>query len=440
MRHALEEAHGGIYRYTTKAEMDRTFDRTYRKIDHPMTDLEFWRLVAPVVVHIKCGHTYIWVSKSLQAKLETTIPLFPLAVTVSGRRLYVVHDCVSTGSPLEGAELLSINGVPVKELLEKLKTVVTGDGNASGAKDYRIAHYGIFMCDLYAFGIESPFRLVYQGREGKRHTATLAGIEMPKQNKSWETRNPEPPTNADFKFLDNGKIAVITIRHWYDYADPGRKLTFLDFLKNSFAQIHENGSSNLIIDVRDNDGGRDAPGKQLFSFLWDQPFHYDKDIVCNGREFDFFKYATDAKPVSADEVEKRSDGRFHLVKHPNLGLQQPSQPHFAGRVFALMNGGSFSTSSEFLAMLHFYKRGKFIGEEEAGGYYGLTAGDFVHVELPNSKLDLRFGLMTYYQAVSGYKYPDRGVIPDYPVAHTISDLLAGRDRDMDLALSLARKK
>src|SRR5438874_86652 len=55
MRHALEEAHGGIYRYTSKREMDRTFDRAYRKIDHSMTDLEFWRLVAPVVAHIKCG-------------------------------------------------------------------------------------------------------------------------------------------------------------------------------------------------------------------------------------------------------------------------------------------------------------------------------------------------------------------------------------------------
>jgi hypothetical protein len=77
-------------------------------------------------------------------------------------------------------------------------------------------------------------------------------------------------------------------------------------------------------------------------------------------------------------------------------------------------------------------------EEEAGGYYGCTAGQFVHVILPNSKLDLRFGLRTYYQAVSGYKYPDRGVIPDYPVTHTLSDLRCGRDRDMELALSLAR--
>src|SRR3954468_20618762 len=76
MRRTLEEAHGGIYRYTSKAEMDRTFERTLQKIDQPMTDLEFWRLVAPVVAHIKCGHTSIRFPKTLQMQMETTIPRF----------------------------------------------------------------------------------------------------------------------------------------------------------------------------------------------------------------------------------------------------------------------------------------------------------------------------------------------------------------------------
>ena len=106
----------------------------------------------------------------------------------------------------------------------------------------------------------------------------------------------------------------------------------------------------------------------------------------------------------------------------------------------LMNGGSFSTSCEFLATLHFYGRGTFIGQEPSGAYYGCTAGRFVQLTLPNSKLILRFGLTTYYQAVYGYKYPDRGVLPDYPVHPTISDLIAGRDTEMELALSLARQK
>src|SRR6185369_5091903 len=80
MRHALEQAHGGIYRYTSKREMDRAFERAYRRVDHPMTELDFWRLLAPVIAQIKCGHTYIWFPKSLQTQFETNTPFFPLEV------------------------------------------------------------------------------------------------------------------------------------------------------------------------------------------------------------------------------------------------------------------------------------------------------------------------------------------------------------------------
>src|SRR3954469_14024710 len=78
MRHALEQAHGGIYRYTSKRELDRAFDLAYRRVDHPMTELDFWRLLAPMIAQIKCGHTYIWFPKSLQTQFETNTPFFPL--------------------------------------------------------------------------------------------------------------------------------------------------------------------------------------------------------------------------------------------------------------------------------------------------------------------------------------------------------------------------
>ena len=440
MRRSLEQGHGGIYRYTSKEEMDRTFERAYRKIDHPMTELEFWRLAAPVVAHIKCGHTYIWFPKPLQTQFEANTPFLPLEMRVLGKRAYVYQDCAHAGSALEGAELLSINGQSMKRILEQLRSVITGDGNTSTAKDYRIGHNGGFTVYLYALGIQSPFRVAYRDRAGKRRSADLTGLPLPERTKAWDARNPKPDKNADLKFLDDGRIAVLTIRHWYEFADPKRKITFLEFLRQSFAQIQQDRSTDLIIDVRDNDGGLDAPGKQLFSFLWDKPFHYDTDINANAREFEHFKYAPDAKPLPADRFELQADGKWHHIKHPNLGVQQPSQPNFRGRVFALMNGGSFSTSAEFLSVLHFHRRATFIGEEEAGGYYGCTAGRIDNVTLPNSKLQLGVGLVTYYQAVSGYKYSDRGVLPDYPVSYTIAQIIAGKDKEMELALSLIRSK
>jgi hypothetical protein len=46
-----------------------------------------------------------------------------------------------------------------------------------------------------------------------------------------------------------------------------------------------------------------------------------------------------------------------------------------------------------------------------------------------------------YMAVGGTHAHDarRGIIPDFPVKRTIDDLLAGVDRDLELALELARK-
>src|SRR5438445_25412 len=57
LRNALEEAHPGLYRYSTKGEMDRTFAAERAKLDHPMTRLQFREVVAETLASLRCGHT-----------------------------------------------------------------------------------------------------------------------------------------------------------------------------------------------------------------------------------------------------------------------------------------------------------------------------------------------------------------------------------------------
>src|SRR5207253_9969165 len=59
-------------------------------------------------------------------------------------------------------------------------------------------------------------------------------------------------------------------------------------------------------------------------------------------------------------LERQPSGKYRMVKHPNWGLQQPSQPAFTGKVYILINGNSFSTTSEFLSHAHAHKRATFI--------------------------------------------------------------------------------
>src|SRR5262249_21728087 len=162
------------------------------------------------------------------------------------------------------------------------------------------------------------------------------------------------------RFEDDGKIAVLTV---YGFGGSAQKKPLAEYFPDVFRQIHEKGSKSLIIDVRNNGGGADALGEQLFSFLWNEPFDYYNDLILNAPTFPFKPYIAAPRDVPAEQVELRDDKKSHNVKHPNWGRQQPGDPYFGGKVFILTNGGSFSTTCEFTSTVHFHKRAKFVGEE-----------------------------------------------------------------------------
>jgi hypothetical protein len=435
LRSALEEGHSGIYRYTPKDDLDRIFDLTLRKLDRPMDPVEFFRLGAPVVAAIKCGHTRI------APPPEPEAALFPFAIEVLAGKAYVFRDYSTADGRLAGSEIRSINGLPIELILSAMTTAMPGDGNIPTSRAWRVGRGGGFQRLLYPLlGIQGPFHPVLRTPEGKQESREVEGLPQSKLRELAVARHPSthPGRTADFRLEDGGKIAVLSVHEFYGSAgDPPKPLD--QYFPDAFRQIGEKGSKALIIDVRDNNGGADELGKQLFSFLWDQPFRYYSDLVLNARTFSFKPYMPNPRDIPADEVQRGDDGKYHNVRHPNLGIQPPSQPNFGGKVFILINGGSFSTTCEFTSTVHFHKRATFIGEEAGGAYYGNTSGYRARIVLPNTKLEVSIPLQTYYLAVSGYPQADRSVMPDYPVHDTIQDLLAGRDKEMELALKLARQ-
>jgi hypothetical protein len=55
LRKALEEAHGGVYRYVTKAELDRALDGQRSGLSRPMSRAEFVARVYETLALIRCG-------------------------------------------------------------------------------------------------------------------------------------------------------------------------------------------------------------------------------------------------------------------------------------------------------------------------------------------------------------------------------------------------
>jgi hypothetical protein len=360
-------------------------------------------------------------------------------------KLWIFRDYATPGTTLEGAELLSINGVDAGTILQGMLAAIPGDGNSGTVRPHRIDDlqddwFGILLFPL--FEIHPPFDISYRSAAGKQEKAHLEGRPYEEMQKMEAAKHPDKRSIfhvADLEFRNGGNIAILRIYGFGGFVTIGdKKLPLADFLDDGFRQIASHQSKSLILDLRDNGGGKHELAEQIFSYLEDKPFLYYKDIVLDGYTFDFLPYTAGERAMPPELLKLDVDGKYHYTKQANWGIQQPKAPHFGGKVFILMNAGSFSTTCEFLALAHFRKRGTFIGEESAGNYYGNTSGEKYGVTLPNSKLFLLVPTASYQLAVSGQAV-DRGILPDYPVHYSIEEMLQGKDKEMDLAMELAHE-
>ncbi len=443
-RNALEEGHSGIYRYTAKQELDRVFDNAAKSLDRPMDTLEFYRVLAPAVAAIKCGHTGVSLPEALRQEINNSTPFMPLQVKVLNKRVYVLRDFSSAGHSLAGKEIRSINGVPSTRVIATMLAAAPGDGDVETSRQMRISGWNFNSLLIGLLDLRSPYDLVVTDAQSNREEkARVEGIEFPKLREASKAQYPQdqlPDRAGSLKFLDEGKIAVMKINGFGGWVDAEKKKGLREFYKESFEEMQAKRSASLIIDLRNNGGGEDELGKLLLSYLIDKPFKYYDDLIINNNTFSFAKYTNNPQfKLPPTAAERREDGKYHRLGHPNSGINQPSMPTFTGKVFILINGGSFSTTSEFLSHAHFHKRATFIGEESGGGYYGNSSGSTALVTLPNTKLAVRVPLVTYYLSVSGYKAASHGVMPDHAVRYSVAELMAGTDKDMEVALKLARK-
>ncbi len=247
--------------------------------------------------------------------------------------------------------------------------------------------------------------------------------------------------SGDFEFIDGGSIAVMTVREFGGFVDDKQSRGLEEFYQDAFRRIADNNSKILILDLRDNNGGDDKLGVPLLRHLIGEPFAHYKDLIAGKTSFALGEGLTGTTRIRLPyDAEKRDDGLYHLIDYPNLGTLQPADPTFSGKVYVLMNGGSFSTTAEVITQLHDHRRAVFIGEEDGGMYDGNNSGTIALVTLPNTKLVLTVPLMSCRLSVSGGEDNSRGVRPDYPVEYSIEDYIANSDKGMALALELARRE
>ena len=236
----------------------------------------------------------------------------------------------------------------------------------------------------------------------------------------------------------------MTIESFFKEADG---LRYKSFLRDAFQEINAKGVQHLVLDLRNNEGGEESLGIQLYSYFANQPFrYYDYISVRQKKKYSFPAWTSKLYRIAKFLALKKHGDGYKFTWQRGLGITKPSPDAYHGKLYVLLNGNSFSVTTEFAARLHADRQSRpggatFIGQESGGGYKLNSSGIFTITQLPNSQIDLGIGMFGFNMAnVSTYPHTDRGIIPDHIVASSISDVLTGNDRVMDYTLKLIQSQ
>lgn len=444
-RASLEEAYPGIYEYKSKSFMDSVFTASKSSITGQMTDRQFMILLCKTVSQIGGGHLKVVPPKIRLDSLDLGATAIPFQVFFSDDGLYVMKN-FSTLSDKDflGARIISINGYSVSDLLQEFFQIVPSDGNNMTHKYRLLSSPRYFTRYFYIMnGYASSYRVEYiVPGENDSRTVTLPGMYFDELVAERTARYPKFAAQlpAEFRIEPTGHYAYLRISTFDKERLEDKDIDFEKFLSTSFNEIESNRINDLILDLRNNGGGTDEFGKLLFSYFTSDAFNYYESLRMNKDTYDFFKY-TNRPGMKAPKgmLKANTYGSFDNIEHPNVGKQKHSTPTYRGHIYVLINGGSFSTTSEFLSMLHFHTKATFIGEESGGGYYGNCSGPTPDLKLPHSKVRVEIPLMNYRMAVKGYPNADRGLIPDYQIAPSIREIIEDKDVELEFAKDLIKK-
>ncbi|WP_426295611.1 S41 family peptidase [Dyadobacter endophyticus] len=427
IRSAVVALHPGLGRFEPRERFLHSLDsvKTVVAGADSTTFVSFFRMVNPVLARLRCGHTKFFAPMKEFPFYFFTDKLIPMIVRFDNSdRLLVTH---SSYPQAVGKYVMHINGQSIESVLRALRPHMMVDGFVQSSADAQIQQY---FSAWYADFIQGSTGSFSVGLTDGTETSTV--IEMMGINVgAWQALNRKNSYLTGLNQLSFPSDTVARLRIANFYSSEGDK-HFRHFLDSAFTEIGSRPVRQLIIDVRGNEGGNDALGKHLYAHIATKDFrYYDRIEVKVKRKKDVpdrgHVYLPRFLGLARLVIKKDSQGRLVFKKHQNFGTHHPRHGAYTGKVVFLMDGLSYSVTSEFLAVARDENRGVFMGEESGGTYQGDNSGTFAIYKLPSTGLDLGIPLGGYYSAVKPEPTPGRGILPDVTIKPSREDLLTGTD-------------
>lgn len=477
----LERLYPNLYGYISKEKLNGKFDSIRKVVSRPMTSKEFYFIISPVIASVRQGHMSMsQVAKKMSKKEAKRLkksgdgPLSQFVFEWRAEKLYVVKSKLKKNKIDEGVEVVSINSTTPQSLYSKYRNSFTSDGfNTTFLQKSFTKRFPLYVTN--ELGINDSLTYVFKHKDSlftkvvSRNTPILKTAVV---KDSAKVAVKEPVNKAKLKaerklkkiygydavnkeyikslkvIPTDSSVAVLKVKNF----SQGRYYRIYDELFDSIKRLK---IKTLVLDLRDNPGGRVADAVELYSYLTAEKeftILQPAEVTSKTSLWKWGAFRTAPKlaypflglayPVymgfSYFRTTKNDDGTYQY-RLTGSRPRKNSPNYFSGKIYVLINGGSFSASCILSSALSSNPNVTFVGEETGGAFNGTVAGIMPVVTLPNSKIPLRLGLMNI-KTVNQTELDGRGILPDKEIIPTIFDKIQNKDPEMDWVLEDAKSK
>jgi len=432
LRGQLEKVQPGLYTYSSQEKLDGIFKEIKLQIQKPMSPINFYRTLLPILRPIGNNHTDIMPPDSFNEALKESLPRFPFRLYHDKGKLYVLEDLSHEQEIGVGAIMTRVNGRDIMEIFEEMKARYSVDGYNESSPNWVLS---IVFSRKYAqfFGTPATYELEYIDQKGEKKQATIKGIPQAELLKNAQKINPPDifgrGEKYQFRFID--EAAYLKIASF----QPEKARAFVGFIKESFQKIKDAGSQKLILDLRNNGGGYPEASYKLLAYLIKErvyPVEVEYAKVNKIEDAQYYVQDFFFKHFHKQNLVWRN-GRYEVKAAPKTQIKAETLA-FKGKLIVLINSRSSSATGEFLGLVKTHTDATFIGTEAGGNCVTQVASDLLTLILPNSKIKVSLPVIKSKLRVN-FENIGHGVQPDIEVLPSVQDLWEGRDVVLEVALS-----
>ena len=215
MASILDSAHPDPYFHSGgKIAFNRRMQNLIRTIpENGLTRTEFYHHLCPLLASVGDGHTTLWLPFNLNNESPGGIPLYFQAVEDN---LYVAGVVAPEHQHLVGSKLLSVENVPVYDLLKR-QAEIKGYDNEFQLKRYLgydgSLWYGKLLANLIPEWQETSIHVVLKNPEGLEIELNLEPNNSGQDNLIMQTSSVKMPSteksNYVYRFMDEEKKTVL---------------------------------------------------------------------------------------------------------------------------------------------------------------------------------------------------------------------------------------